>query len=41
MLRRIAEALEMRVDVTVRWRAGELDRLLNARHSALHELARK
>jgi transcriptional regulator with XRE-family HTH domain len=37
MLRRVADALEMRVDVTVRWRAGEIDRLLNARHSALHE----
>jgi hypothetical protein len=29
----------MRVDVVVRWRGGELDRLVNARHSALHEAA--
>lgn len=36
-LRRIAAVLDVRVDVVARWRGGELDRLLNARHSALHE----
>ncbi len=29
--------LELRIDVVARWRGGELDRLVNARHSALHE----
>ena len=37
-LRAVAAVLEIRVDLTVRWRGGELDRLLNARHSRLHEL---
>lgn len=37
-LRRMASALEIRVDVQPRWRAGDLDRLLNARHSGLHEV---
>jgi len=36
-LRRIALTLDIRVDVWARWRGGDLDRLLNARHSALHE----
>jgi transcriptional regulator with XRE-family HTH domain len=36
-IRAVAGALDMRVDLTPRWRAGELDRLLNARHSELHE----
>jgi transcriptional regulator with XRE-family HTH domain len=36
-IRRIAACLDMRVDIVARWRGGELDRLLNARHSALHE----
>jgi transcriptional regulator with XRE-family HTH domain len=36
-LRRVAAVLEIRIDVTARWRAGDLDRLLNAKHSALHE----
>jgi transcriptional regulator with XRE-family HTH domain len=36
-LRAIASALDVRVDIVARWRAGDLDRLLNARHSALHE----
>jgi len=36
-IRRIAAALDVRVDLTPRWRAGELDRLLNAKHSQLHE----
>ena len=37
-IRAVAAALEIRVDMVARWRAGDLDRLLNARHSALHEL---
>ncbi len=36
-LRRLAAALDIRIDVVARWRGGELDRLVNARHSALHE----
>jgi transcriptional regulator with XRE-family HTH domain len=36
-LRAVASALEIRVDVLACWRAGELDRLLNAGHSAMHE----
>ena len=34
---RIFEALGGRIDFVARWHGGELDRLLNARHSALHE----
>jgi transcriptional regulator with XRE-family HTH domain len=34
----IVTALGGTLDVFVRWHGGELDRLLNARHSALHEL---
>jgi transcriptional regulator with XRE-family HTH domain len=34
-LRRVAAVLDIRVDIVARWRAGELDRLLNARHAAL------
>jgi transcriptional regulator with XRE-family HTH domain len=37
-IRRVAAALDIRIDLTARWRAGDLDRLLNARHSELHEL---
>jgi transcriptional regulator with XRE-family HTH domain len=36
-VRRIAAALDIRVDFVARWRAGDLDRLLNARHSRLHD----
>jgi transcriptional regulator with XRE-family HTH domain len=36
-IRAVAAALEIRVDLVARWRAGDLDRLLNSRHSALHE----
>ena len=36
-IRRVAMALDIRVEIVGRWRAGDLDRLLNARHSALHE----
>ena len=37
VIRRIASALDVRVELLARWRAGDLDRLLNAKHSALHE----
>jgi transcriptional regulator with XRE-family HTH domain len=36
-LRRLAAALDVRLDLVVRWRAGDLDRLLNSAHSRLHE----
>jgi transcriptional regulator with XRE-family HTH domain len=36
-VRKVAAALEIRVDLVPRWRAGDLDRLLNAGHSTLHE----
>ena len=36
-LREVAATLDIRVDVYGRWRAGDLDRLLNAGHSRLHE----
>ncbi|HEX5012925.1 MAG TPA: hypothetical protein VFV72_02110 [Candidatus Limnocylindrales bacterium] len=36
--RRVARALEIRLDLMPRWRGGDLDRLLNAKHSLLHEL---
>ena len=37
MIREVAAALDVRVDLMPRWRAGDLDRLLNRGHSALHE----
>jgi transcriptional regulator with XRE-family HTH domain len=37
MLRRVADALGIRLTVEARWRGGELDRLLGGRHSAMHE----
>jgi hypothetical protein len=37
-IRRVAGALDIRIDIYGRWRAGDLDRLLNAGHSELHEL---
>jgi transcriptional regulator with XRE-family HTH domain len=36
-VRALASALEIRVDLVPRWRAGDLDRLVSSRHSALHE----
>jgi transcriptional regulator with XRE-family HTH domain len=36
-IRRVAAALDVRVELQARWRAGDLDRLLNAKHSAFHE----
>ncbi len=38
-LLRIASVLEIRLDWVARWRGGELDRMLNAGHSAMHEAA--
>ena len=35
VIRRVAAALEMRLDLTPRWRGGDLDRVLTARHAAL------
>lgn len=40
-IRAVAAALDIRVDLRPLWRAGDLDRMLNARHSALHELVAK
>lgn len=37
-LRRVLEAVGARLDVAARWDGGNLDRLMNARHSAMHEL---
>jgi transcriptional regulator with XRE-family HTH domain len=34
---RVCAVLEIRLDLVPRWRGGDLDRLLNAGHSALHE----
>ena len=34
---RIADSLDIVLKINATWRGGELDRLLNARHSALHE----
>jgi hypothetical protein len=36
-LRTVTKRLDMRAEVLLRWRGGELDRLLARRHSALHE----
>jgi hypothetical protein len=36
-VRRISAALDIRVDLVGRWRGGDLDRLLNRRHSLLAE----
>lgn len=33
----VAEALDIQLRLSASWRGGDLDRLLNARHSALHE----
>jgi transcriptional regulator with XRE-family HTH domain len=38
VLRRVAAVVEIRVDLVPRWRGGDLDRFLGARHSRLHEL---
>jgi transcriptional regulator with XRE-family HTH domain len=36
-IRRVLAALDARPDVVVRWRGGDLDRMLAAGHAALHE----
>jgi transcriptional regulator with XRE-family HTH domain len=36
-VRAVAAVLDIRVDLVPRWRAGDLDRLLNSGHSMLHE----
>jgi hypothetical protein len=36
-IRAVGAALDIGIEIAVRWRGGELDRLVNARHSALHE----
>jgi transcriptional regulator with XRE-family HTH domain len=35
--RRIGEVLEVRIELLASWRGGELPRLLNERHAALHD----
>jgi transcriptional regulator with XRE-family HTH domain len=37
-LRAAAGALDAAVDLSLRWRGGDLPRLVNARHAALHEV---
>ena len=36
-LRSVADVLDIRLQIVPRWRGEELDRLLNAKHSAMHE----
>lgn len=36
-LRSVARALDASVDLTLRWQGGDLGRLINARHAAIHE----
>ena len=37
-IQEVAGELDVRIDLLPRWRSGDLDRLLNRRHSNLHEL---
>lgn len=37
VIRRVGAVLEIRLDLEPSWRGGDLERVLNARHSALHE----
>ena len=37
-LRALADALDARIDIRLLWHGGDLDRLLNRRHSAMHEI---
>jgi transcriptional regulator with XRE-family HTH domain len=37
-IQEVAGELDVRIDLVPRWRSGDLDRLLNRRHSNLHEL---
>lgn len=36
-IRRVGAVLEIRLDLVPSWRGGDLERVMNARHSALHE----
>jgi transcriptional regulator with XRE-family HTH domain len=36
--RRVAEGLDAYIEIRVRWEGADLDRLMNSRHSALHEV---
>ncbi len=36
-VRRVAAALDVRVDLLPLWRGGEIDRILSGRHSAMHD----
>ena len=38
-MRRVAEVLEIRLELDATWRGGELERLVNARHAAMHDVA--
>jgi hypothetical protein len=37
-LRKVASAVDATVDLSMRWRGGDLPRLINVRHAALHEV---
>ncbi len=37
-VRRVAAALDARIDMNVRWQGGDLDQLTNSRHAAMHEV---
>ncbi len=37
VIRRVTAVLEIRLDVVPSWRGGDLERIVSARHSALHE----
>jgi transcriptional regulator with XRE-family HTH domain len=37
-IRQVAAALDSRVDLTARWHGGDLGRLINGRHAAMHEV---
>lgn len=39
VVRRVARALDMRAQLVAHWHGGDLDRMVNARHAALHETA--
>jgi len=36
-IRKVAQALGARIDTFVRWQGGDLSRLVNSRHAAMHE----
>ena len=37
MLWSVADSLEIRLEILARWRGGDLDRMLSAKHAALAE----